>query len=691
MIEILDEYISLTAADVSYIIRAEKDRIVSVYWGAAIKLEDAVSIDFAGRWSSFDPEEKAYRQEYDVYNGRSFLTPCIYVDSPSDRLNYMEFSRLETTGSEVKLYYDIRPSGLLLEVRYGIYANGVVWRKASVSASERTCLSSFYSGSACLHSYDQMTAIYTTGRWNGEWQVTSHDIAPGCFQLDSRQGFTSETFNPSVMVMDKNCSESQGRVYSLMLAYSGNWEIKIEHTLTGITRMVAGLSSFDNSIVVNKGETVSTPLMYLAYTDKGFGEMSRLLHDFENENVIRKRPYCPVLYNSWEATGFNVTAAGQKELACKAAEIGCELFVVDDGWFSQRNSDRAGLGDWYVNPEKFPEGLDDLIRYVEKLGMKFGIWVEPESVNPDSDLYRAHPDWIYRSENAEPLQCRNQYLLNLCLPEVREYILSWMRRLLSRHNISYIKWDMNRNMSDPDSVFFDGDSRMIWKKHADALYSLWKDITEEFPDVYFESCAGGGGRVDLGIMRYAHQFWTSDNTDAFDRLRIQYGCSLFYSPRAMMCWVTDNNRDSGRAARSLEYRFHCAMCGGLGIGADISRFSAQELEVCKTMIGRYKSVRHLISGGLLYRQGNPFTDNVVSFEYVSKDRKEAVIFTFLHSQNFGMPLPNIRFEGLCNDKRYKLDDGCAHYGSFLRSVGIPNKLKGDFASCMHHAELVECK
>lgn len=411
--------------------------------------------------------------------------------------------------------------------------------------------------------------------------------------------------------------------------------------------------------------------------------MSRKLHRFEGEKVTTTLKPRRVLYNSWEATAFDVNAEEQKRLADKAAMLGVELFVVDDGWFGERNSDTAGLGDWTTNKTKFPKGLEELVNYVNKLGMDFGIWVEPEGVNPDSDLYRAHPEWIYHFDGVEPMQSRNQYVLNISIPAVKQYLFEMLRGLLSENNISFIKWDMNRMITDCGTSG-DVNNRELWKRHVDALYDIWRTLKEEFPHVELETCAGGGGRIDLGILKYADECWPSDNTDPYERLFIQEGFSNFYAPKIMMCWVTDTPENAGRAGRkSISYKFHSAMCGGLGIGSNINKLSQEELDQYKRHIEEYKEIRSVIQFGKLYRLLSPRTSNLTGIEYLAKAEDEVVVFAFLHSQKYGNPCPRLKLQGLSEDTCYEIvDSGKRYFGSSLMQIGLPLNLKGDFDSVM---------
>jgi alpha-galactosidase len=395
-----------------------------------------------------------------------------------------------------------------------------------------------------------------------------------------------------------------------------------------------------------------------------------------------------VLYNSWEATEFNVSESRQKELADKAGKLGVELFVIDDGWFGKRNNDRAGLGDWFPNAEKFPNGLKPLIDYVNQLGMDFGLWVEPEMVNRDSNLYRAHPDWVMNFPDRPRSELRNQLVLNLARDDVTEYIFNVLDKLATQYKIRYFKWDMNRTFSEPGwPEQAPGDQRKLWVKYVLNLYNIMDRLRAKHPNLEIESCSGGGGRIDLGILKRVDEFWTSDNTEAFDRLRIQEGFSQAYAAKFMSAWVTDVPNTNGRST-PLQYRFLVAMQGALGIGANLNKWSEEDSRLAKQMIALDKRIRDTVQLGSLYRLLSPRTNDVTANEYVSSDGAQAVLFAFRHSQEYDTPPPTIQLRGLDARAVYKLEsiDGKLIdkrpelSGAYLMESGLNLNLRGDFDS-----------
>jgi alpha-galactosidase len=369
------------------------------------------------------------------------------------------------------------------------------------------------------------------------------------------------------------------------LAWSGNWKIAAEVTDFMSTRINIGLNDFDFAWNLGPGETLTTPPSFGGFTAGGFGAASRTLHDFIRNKVLpRGQTLRKVLYNSWEATHFDVDEASQIELAKLAAEMGVELFVMDDGWFHGRNSDNVGLGDWWPDVAKFPNCLKPLVDAVNDMGMDFGLWVEPEMVNPDSDLYRAHPDWVIHFPTRDRSEMRNQLILNLARSDVQDYLVTHLSRLLSENNISFIKWDMNRNVSEPGWADAPGDQRELWLRYVYGVYHVWETLADRHPQVVWQSCSGGGGRADLGILCLADQIWVSDNTHATARLGIQEGFSQVFPANTMEAWVTDAEHGSV----PLRFKMHVSMCGSLGVGGHLLNWTEEDRAEAAHWIAVYK-------------------------------------------------------------------------------------------------------
>jgi alpha-galactosidase len=511
--------------------------------------------------------------------------------------------------------------------------------------------------------------------------------------LESRRGSTGHQNSPWFAIERGNSNgEDTGEVWFGALAWSGSWSISVEQDQLRQVRVTGGFNPFDFGYRLAPGERLTTPVFYGGYSPDGIGEASRLLLRFEVSRILPEAPHPrprPVVYNSWEATGFAVDEAGQEALAEKAASIGVERFVMDDGWFGQRKDDHAGLGDWYVNKEKFPNGLKPLIDKVHSLGMDFGLWVEPEMVNPDSDLYRKHPDWVVSFPGRPRTQLRNQLVLNLARRDVHDYVLGFLDDLLKQNDIAFLKWDYNRNWSEPgwDAAATE-DQKKIYVAYVENLYNILRELRARHPKVEIESCSGGGGRVDLGIMHLTDEVWTSDNTDPFDRLTMQDGFTYAYTPGIMMAWVTDSPNWVNKRSTSLEYRFLSSMQGSLGVGANLTIWTSEDFAVAKEMIADYKQIRETVQHGDLYRLISPQGGSEFSAtESVSEDKRQAVVFAFLHSSQKGYPFPTIKLRGLDPSKQYRLRsirssklEGAPQIGSgaYWMSHGLDLVLRGDF-------------
>ncbi|WP_433381337.1 alpha-galactosidase [Streptosporangium sp. CA-115845] len=513
---------------------------------------------------------------------------------------------------------------------------------------------------------------HVTGAWGSEFRLR-RDAAPGGETvLTSRRGVSGHHANPWVMIDDGAAGEEHGEVWSSALAWSGSWRITLHRSPAERLCWSGGFGHEGVTWRLEPGETLETPVFAGLYRPDGFGGTSRSWHAYIARHVLPAASESrPVLYNSWEATGWAVTEEGQKRLAGLAAEVGAELFVMDDGWFGARDSDEAGLGDWTPNPGKFPAGLDGLIAEVHRLGMRFGIWVEPEMVNPDSDLYRAHPDWVLRQPDRRRTLLRNQLVLDFGRPEVAAWAHDWLDRLVAGHAIDFLKWDMNRAFTEAGRPGT-GDPGRVWIEHVRGVYEVMDRLRADHPRLRIEACAGGGGRVDLGVLRRTDEAWTSDNTDAVDRIAIQHGYGQIYPTRTMAAWVTDSPHFLTGRELPLRFRFHVAMAGVLGVGGDLSRWSAAERAEAAELVAIYKEIRPVVQHGVHHRLGEP---PLTGAQYVADDR--VVVLAWRLSSRFGAPPVPLRLRGLDPDARYRDDDtGAVHHGAVLLAHGLPLELPG---------------
>ena len=551
------------------------------------------------------------------------------------------------------------------------------WVEVENTGSAPISFERLFSAGFSLPGMDPYTFENTNGAWGGEFLPCRTVLDGGNLVYESHRGASNHNQSP-YFIAHRGATENRGAVYFGSLAYSGNFKVIAGRDLYGITRVSLGMNDFDFSHTLEPGAHLETPPVYCGKTE-GLGEMSRQMNRFCLEHLLPSRfraEPLPVLYNSWEATEFNVNVADQTRLAEIAAGIGVELFVMDDGWFGARNNDRAGLGDWFVNPAKFPGGLNELIGNVNALGMDFGLWVEPEMVNPDSDLYRAHPDWTYHLPHRHADELRHQLVLNMTRSDVQAYILDCLDRLLTDHNIRYIKWDMNRPFSQVGAENL-ADPKMYSYLHTMAVYRIVDELKRRHPAVQFESCASGGGRCDLGAISHFDQVWTSDNTDGIDRMTIQKGYSMLHPIKTMRAWVTDIAGINKPC--SLDFRFHIAMQGALGLGGNLEKYSPEEREICRRNVALYKEIRPLVQFGDLYRILDADRDEVLCNQYVSRDKMQAVLFLSARGTRFFKKKMNLRFAGLAPDRAYAFTlDGVAYKkgGAFLMEVGLPVYVRG---------------
>jgi alpha-galactosidase len=675
----------------------DKEMLQTVYWGPRLSPKTLLAAPrMHEERASFDPGVVTTPLEYPGWGGGLATEPALKVSSANgDRALSLVYSSAEIKGDrlEITLHDTVQP--VRVHLYYQVYSQGVVARWSSIQNIGTASFHIEQAASATLN-LPQATGYelsWLTGQWGGEWQLHTEAIEPGSRVLESRRGSTSHQTNPWFTVARKGeTTERDGPVWFGELAWSGSWRMTVEDTAQHLVRVTAGYNPFDFGYRLAPGESLETPRVYVGYTGGGRGQASRILHRFQMEQILPNHPAPkarPVIYDSWEATGFNVSAAGQAKLAEKAAKLGVERFVMDDGWFGARSNDRAGLGDWQVNTTKFPSGLKPLIAEVHALGMDFGLWVEPEMVNPDSDLYRKHPDWAMKFTGRPGTEARNQMVLNLARPDVKDYVYGFLDKLLNDNDIAYLKWDYNRNWSDPgwDSLK-EGDPKEIYVRYVQNLYDILTKLRTRHPKVEIESCSGGGGRTDLGILRFTDEAWVSDNTDALDRLSMQYGYTHAYAPETMMAWVTDIPNFLNKRNIPLQFRFLVAMQGALGIGGDLNQWSAEQMALAARLTAFYKDIRGTVQQGSLYRLSSPVEDGASQVEYVSQDGSQAVVFAYLHSQQYGMPYPTIQLQGLSADAMYRIrplnDQKYAGQrlvsGAELMGAGVLVSLEGDYDS-----------
>ncbi|MFR7867161.1 alpha-galactosidase [Ruminococcus bicirculans (ex Wegman et al. 2014)] len=553
--------------------------------------------------------------------------------------------------------------------------------------------------SACVDfDTDKMDMITLNGSWARERAVERCRLHHGKQLVDSCKGESSHQNNPFVALCDNNADEDKGEVFGFNFVYSGNFYAQAEVTQHKKTRFLMGINPLDFEWLLEKGESFTCPEVVMVHSDEGIGKMSRTFHDLYRNNLIRgeyKDKRRPILINNWEATYFNFDTDKLIDIAKEASKLGIEMLVMDDGWFGHRDSDNSSLGDWFVYEKKLKGGLKYLVDEVNKLGMKFGIWFEPEMISPDSELYKAHPDWAIQIKGRPLTLCREQYVLDYSRKEVRDYVYGMMKKILDSANIEYIKWDMNRQLTEVGSATLPAErQRELWHRYVLGVYDLMDRLTTDYPHILLENCSGGGARFDPGMLYYSPQIWCSDDTDAIERLKIQHGTSMCYPCSAMGAHVSDcPNHTVGRNT-PFKTRGHVAMVGTFGYELDVTRIPQEDRDAIPAQIEEFNKFNKLVRTGDHYRIGNMFEDNTWdAWEFVAKDKSEA-LFEFVQV----LARPNersrrIKLKGLEPEAYYyeESEPDKKISGAALMNAGINiakmwngDGLYGDFCSKILH-------
>ena len=537
---------------------------------------------------------------------------------------------------------------------------------------------------------DSLLRLY--GDWAAERTPVVAPIERGVTRLQSLRGASSHQTSPFAAVISADCTEERGECYGVQLVYSGSFAITAEKTFGGAVRLQGGVNDTNFEWVLGAGESFTAPQALLCYSGDGLGELSREYADFLREHIINPQ-YAykrrPIVVNNWEATYFDFDSDKICAIIDEAAELGIDTFVLDDGWFGARNSDKAGLGDWAVNEQKLLGGLQTLINRCKRNGMRFGLWFEPECVNEDSDLYRAHPDWAIGKTGVEPCRHRNQLVLDFTRKEVVDHIFATVSNILSAYEISYVKWDFNRSISEFYSQTLGSCQGAFAHKYMLGVYDLAQRLTAAFPDVFFEGCAGGGGRFDAGMLYYFPQIWTSDNTDAYERVRIQWGTSLCFPASSMSCHVSACPNHWTQRTTPLQARGAVASLGAFGYELDLTKLSDEEKETVREQIRQYKQTDTLVLRGDLYRLFSPFESDLFCKMLVSKDKSRAyAVGMCLRGDPY--ETRTVRLKGLDGNKTYTVRElGLSVSGTALMQIGLPLSVMGDYDAWQWHIEEVQ--
>ena len=584
-------------------------------------------------------------------------------------------------------------TGLQVILQYGIFDEAdVITRSVKVvnTGKEDLYLTKVYS--ACLDMDNKdFEAISLHGSWARERQIETVPVSHGKYSVESIRGESSHQDHPFLALKTKNADQENGEVYAMHFVYSGNFKAQVQSDQFDQVRMTMGIHPEDFTWKLKEGESFQAPETVLVYSAQGLGQMTRIFHDFYRNHLIRseyKNQKRPILINNWEATYFDFDTEKLIAIAKQASALGIEMLVMDDGWFGNRYDDNRALGDWFVNEEKLKGGLKYLVDEVNKLGMKFGIWFEPEMISPDSDLYRAHPDYAIAIPGREPSLCRNQYVLDLTRKEVRDYAYECVAKILRSANIEYVKWDMNRQLSDIGSLELPADQMgELYHRYVLAVYEMQERMMTEFPHLLLENCSGGGARFDPGMLYYSPQIWCSDDTDAIERLKIQEGTALIYPLSTMGAHVSDcPNHTVGRVT-PFETRGYVALAGTFGYELDVTKIPESDREQIPAQVAMYHKYNDLVREGDYYRIASYAENHYFDcYGVVSKNKKEA-LYTYVQVLN----RPNyhsrrIYLKGLAAEKYYAIEgeDGTWSGEQLMNAGLLVQNPFGDFKGKLIH-------
>lgn len=610
---------------------------------------------------ALDLRYKSYRISKGKYTIKGL--PAVYADE----------SESETLEIVLKDKY----SDIEVTLRYGVLPKlDIITRCASAANNTNEPVILTKAASLCLDiPHGEWEWVHFHGRHAMERLTERMPLCHGIQESSSTRGTSSHHQNPTVLLCSPDCTETSGSCIGAALMYSGSFQTKIQLDQMEQVRLVMGINPELFRWELKPSEVFDTPEVIMSYSSNGMEKLSHNFHKVIREHVCRgkyKLAERPVLINNWEATYFDFNEEKILKIAEQAAALGVDMLVLDDGWFGKRDDDCSGLGDWFVNEKKLCGGLGSLAEKIKKMGMKFGLWFEPEMVSEDSELYRTHPEWAIQIPSRKPIRSRYQLVLDMTNPEVREYLFNSISKILRSAGISYVKWDMNRSICDLYTPCISAeDQGEISHRYVLGLYELLERLTSEFPDVLFEGCSGGGGRFDAGMLYYCPQIWCSDDTDAYERTKIQYGTSFFYPVSAVGSHVSAvPNHQTGRIT-PIETRAVTAMAGSFGYELDLNTLSDSEKQEVREQITRFKKYGRLIHNGLYYRLSDPMNDKFAVWEFVSEDKKEVLVNGVIFRTEPNRTQYLIKLRGLLPDADYRLDDsGGVYKGSALMNGGI---------------------
>ena len=642
-------------------------------FGATDLRSPSLEFQYEDGTSATDLRYKSHR----IYEGKQRLSglPAVYVESEE-----------EATSLEITLVDSLKNLEVILT--YNVFEDfDAITRSLKIvnNSDEKINIERVLSANVDFTT-DELDFIQLSGSWGRERHILRNPLRSGSQAIESRRGASSHAQNPFMALCSKDANEEYGDVYGFSLVYSGNFLANVEVDMYRNARAQIGINPFDFKWLLESKEEFQAPEVVLVYSSKGLNGMSQIYHNLYRKRLCRgiyRDKVRPILINNWEATYFDFNEVKIKEIAKEASKLGMELFVLDDGWFGNRNDDKSSLGDWFVNENKLKGGLSKLAKDINNMGLEFGLWFEPEMISPISKLYEKHPNWCIHIPGRTRSQARSQLILDLSRKEVCDYIIESVSKILESANISYVKWDMNRNMTEVGSLELNSErQRETAHRYILGLYRVMEEITSRFPNVLFESCSGGGGRFDPGMLYYMPQTWTSDDTDAIERLKIQFGTSMVYPPISMGCHVSAVPNHQVNRITPLETRGVSAMAGNFGYELDITKLSAEEKEELKEQISLYKEIRETVQFGTLYRLKSPFNSNEVAWMMISEDKNEVVVSYVRQWALVNESFSNLKLTALDKDSEYEIiGEDIVLSGDELMYIGlnIP-ELYGDYVS-----------
>ena len=689
---------TLTTAHTTYQMQADaQGYLLHLYYGARTAGEMDYLLNYGDRGFSGNPNSAgsdrtysldALPQEYPSLGTGDFRNYALNIENADGSqccnpvyitheiaagkytLKGLPFVRAEENEAEtLKIILEDPVTKVELHMLYGVLEKeDIITRSVIIKNAGKAPVTVKKAQSACLdflHGDYDLIKFY--GRHAMERNMERMPVSHESTRIGSRRGTSSHQYNPGVILAGKNTNEDSGSCYGMLFVYSGNFLVEAEKDQYDQTRIQMGLTDELFAYPLEAGAEFTAPEVILSYTNKGLSRLSQQYHHCIMNHICQGKyvhANRPVLINSWEAAYFDFTGDTIVELAKEAKELGIDMVVMDDGWFGKRNDDNSSLGDWYVNEEKLGGTLTKLIERVNAEGVKFGIWIEPEMVNEDSELYREHPDWAITIPGRKPVRSRNQLVLDFSRKEVRDEIFKRICAVLDQGNVEYIKWDMNRSLADiyASNVTYD---------YVLGVYDFLEKLTNRYPDILIEGCSGGGGRFDAGMLYYTPQIWCSDNTDAINRTRIQYGTSFFYPVAAMGSHVSAvPNHQTGRVT-SMHTRGVAAMSGTFGYELNPALLNAEEKAEIRAQLAQYREYQELIREGDYYRLSNPFQDNFAAWMVVSDDRSKALVSVIRLTAEANPPAAYVTLKGMEEDAFYReKTTGKVYPGAALMEAGI---------------------